>query len=95
MASMIRPEKTKVKWHNFAAKSLVLSPKAQVGAKSSAGGRVSFQIQVGHAKRADVSYWWFAVILEVLQRDQAPAGRDSWAVPSADEDVVVPIPDRF
>jgi hypothetical protein len=40
MASMIRPEKTEVKWYNFAAKSLVLSPKAEVyGAKSSAGGR--------------------------------------------------------
>jgi hypothetical protein len=43
MASLIRPEKPEVKWHNFAAKSLVLLPKAQVyGAKSSAGGRVSF-----------------------------------------------------
>jgi hypothetical protein len=26
MASLIRPEKTQVKWHNFAARSLVLSP---------------------------------------------------------------------
>jgi hypothetical protein len=40
MASLIAPEKSEVKWHNFAAKSLLLSPKAQVyGAKSSAGRR--------------------------------------------------------
>jgi hypothetical protein len=52
MASLIAPEKSEVKWHNFAAKSLLLSPKAQVyGAKSSAGGRVSFQIQIADAKR--------------------------------------------
>jgi hypothetical protein len=38
MASLIAPEKSEVKWYNFAAKSLLLSPKAQVyGAKSSAG----------------------------------------------------------
>jgi len=40
IASLIRPEKTEVKLHNFAAKSLLLSPKAQVyGTKSYAGGR--------------------------------------------------------
>jgi hypothetical protein len=55
MASMIHPEKSEVKWYNFAAKSLVLSPKAEVyGAKSSAGGRVSFQIQTADAKRGAV-----------------------------------------
>jgi hypothetical protein len=52
MASLICPENSEVKWHNFAAKSLLLSPKAQVyGAKSSAGGRVSFQIQIADAKK--------------------------------------------
>jgi hypothetical protein len=56
MALLIRPDKTEVKWHSFAAKSLVLSPKAQVyGANSSAGGRVSFQIQIADAKRGDIA----------------------------------------
>ena len=32
MASLVCPDKTEVKWHSFAAKSLVLSPKAQAGA---------------------------------------------------------------
>ena len=53
MASLIRPEKSEIKWHNFAAKSLVLSPKAEVyAAKSSAGERVSLQIQTADAKRS-------------------------------------------
>jgi len=30
MASLIRPEKSEVKWHNFAAKSLVLSAKQRI-----------------------------------------------------------------
>jgi len=34
MPSLIRPDKTEVKWHSFAAKSLVLSPKAQAGCRS-------------------------------------------------------------
>src|SRR5207245_1420949 len=54
-ASLIRPEKSELKWRNFAAKSLLLSPKVQVyGTKSSARGRVSFQIQVADAKRGDM-----------------------------------------
>jgi hypothetical protein len=52
-ASLIRSEESEVRSHNFAAKSLVLSPKAQVyGAKSSADGRVSFQIQIAAQNEA-------------------------------------------
>jgi hypothetical protein len=36
--SLIRPDKTEVKWHSFAAKSLVLSPKAQAGCRSALDG---------------------------------------------------------
>src|SRR4029450_12711617 len=38
MASLIRPDKTEVKWHSFVAKSLVLSPKAQAGFGSALDG---------------------------------------------------------
>jgi len=35
---LVRPDKTEVKWHSFAAKSLVLSPKAQAGCRSALDG---------------------------------------------------------
>jgi hypothetical protein len=38
MPSLIRPDKTEVKWQSFAAKSLVLSPKAQAGCRSALHG---------------------------------------------------------
>jgi hypothetical protein len=53
-ASLIRPAKSEVKWHILPRKSPVLSPKPQVyGAKSSAGGKVSFQIQIADAKQGN------------------------------------------
>jgi hypothetical protein len=36
--SLIRPDKTEVKWHSFAAKSQVLSPKAQARCRSALDG---------------------------------------------------------
>jgi hypothetical protein len=38
MPSLTRPDKTEVKWRSFAAKSQVLSPKAQAGFGSALDG---------------------------------------------------------
>jgi hypothetical protein len=38
MASLVRPDKTEVRWHSFAAKSQVWSPKAQAGFRSALDG---------------------------------------------------------